>query len=100
MAKASFSADNVKIQRFIVNIRLVPKKYIERRHFKFLFLSKMGLLGSQASTFQGQKNLILKNTVVELEKNLSFILTNQEKSGAYPEFFRIDTTLYFLMFQR
>ena len=60
----------------------------------------MGLLGSQASTFQGQKNLILKNTVVELEKNLSFILTNQEKLGAYPDFFRIDTTLYLLMFQR
>jgi hypothetical protein len=30
---------------------IIPKEYIERRHgepFKFLFLPKMGLLGSQA----------------------------------------------------
>ena len=35
------------------NFRVLIKEYIERRYgepFKFLFLPKMGLLGSQAST--------------------------------------------------
>ena len=39
-AKASFSADDVKIQRVIVNISLVPKEYIEGRLINIIYFSK------------------------------------------------------------
>ena len=41
--------------RYLINFMGKSKKYIERRHgepFKFLFLPKMDLLGSQASTWK------------------------------------------------
>jgi hypothetical protein len=50
-------------------IRVGFKEYIERRHsepFKFLFLTKMGLLGSHG------KNLLFPNPVF-LSKNVKFL---------------------------
>ena len=74
--------ENVKSKQLQSYFMVLCKEYIERRHgepFKFLFLPKMGLLGSQASTWKKVQFWIMSNFLATffhlfMAKNLFFTL--------------------------